>query len=147
MTTIVQKLVELERKVNRSEVIELGAQYVPLAVPFTSTTFDGDAYGDVAASTEIDLSVIFGAPDKLKAVELFMLANDSAAWGTGGLYFACGPSSSYWYHADVRPCGGDVSASAVAAVPCDANGNIWYRINASGVGTLDLTLRVNGYWI
>jgi len=32
-------------------------------------------------------------------------------------------------------------------VPCDANGDIYYQINASGSGTMDVWIEIWGYWV
>jgi len=93
------------------------------------------------------LSAVFGAPVGIKAVLLKMVTRDSVAWGTSDLYFACGPSSTEWAAAGVRPAGGDVLIENTAVVPCDANGDVWYRINASGASTMDVWLQIWGYFI
>lgn len=124
-----------------------GYIFVPLAEPLTNSSWDGDAKSDVGSSTQMDLSALFGLPAGIKAILMQVVTQDSAAWGTDGLYFACGPSETYWYALASRPCGGDVDAEAQGIVPCDANGDVWYRINASGAGTLDVSIWIWGYWI
>jgi hypothetical protein len=32
-------------------------------------------------------------------------------------------------------------------VPCDANGDIYYNVVASGSGTMDIYLEIWGYWL
>ena len=32
-------------------------------------------------------------------------------------------------------------------VPCDANGDIYYQIAASGTGTMDVNIQIWGYWM
>ena len=32
-------------------------------------------------------------------------------------------------------------------VPCDANGDVYYQIVASGTGTMDVHLQIWGYWL
>lgn len=123
-----------------------GYIFVPLTTPLTSTAWDGDSYSDVGTSTEITRSV-FGWPTNVKAVLMQIVTQDSAAWGTDALYFACGPSATFWYALASRPKGGDVDDEAQGIVPCDANASIWYRINASGASTLDVTIWIWGYWI
>lgn len=124
-----------------------GYIFVPLTTPATSTSWDGDSFSDVGTSTVIDLSAAFGIPGGVKAVLMEVICQDSATWGTSGLYFACGPSSTYWYALSCRPAGGDVLASALTPVPTNSNGDIYYRINASGSNTMNVWIRIWGYWL
>ena len=131
-------------KIERSTF--LGATY--LTTPKTSTDWDGDAKSD-AGPTKLDMSAVFtGYPDMaVKAVLLRVAARDDAAIGTAGLYFSVGPSATYYYALQANPPGADVLASNTGICPCDANGDIYYKINASGSGTMDCWLEVWGYWI
>lgn len=152
MSDVLEQMMREINRLNRQiEAFQSGGyatlQFVPLTTPLTSTSWDGDSFSDVTTSTQLDLSAVFGTPAGIKAVVLKVKALDSAAWGTAGLYFACGPSDAQWAHFLVAPKGGDVEERATSPVTCDANGDIWYRINASGSGTMDITLAVVGYWI
>jgi hypothetical protein len=95
----------------------------------------------------MDLSGGFGAPDNIKAVLLYIAARDSATWGTSDLFVAFGPSATYYDAAVARPAGGDVWASGPMVVPCNAAGNIYVQVNASGTLTMDVYVRIYGYWI
>ena len=124
----------------------LGATY--LTTPLTSTDWDGDAKSFVWP-TKLDMSAVFtGYPNMaVKAVLLRVAARDSASIGTPGLYFSVGPSATYYYALQANPPGADVLASNTGICPCDANGDIYYKINASGSGTCDCWLEVWGYWV
>jgi hypothetical protein len=124
-----------------------GYIFVPLTTPLTSTSWDGDSFSDVSTSTLIDTSAVFGVPAGVKAILFWIQAKDSASWGTGGLYFALGPTSTYWYAGGVDTYGGDVNSSVLQVIPTNANGDVYYRINASGTNTMDISIRVWGYWI
>jgi hypothetical protein len=116
-----------------------------LTVPLTSTDWDGDSYSDVAVTT-LDLSTVFGAPAGVKAVLLEVLVRDSAA-AENTWFFSCGPSST-WAHEFVCHAGAnDVYRYYTTWVPCDSNGDFYYNIDASGTGTLDIYLRIYGYYI
>ena len=119
-----------------------------LTAPLTSTDWDGDAKSD-AGPTKLDMSAVFtGYPNMaVKAVLLRVAARDSASIGTPGLYFSVGPSATYYYALQANPPGADVLASNTGICPCDANGDIYYKINASGSGTCDCWLEVWGYWV
>ncbi|MGD8752870.1 MAG: hypothetical protein PVG14_15665, partial [Anaerolineales bacterium] len=119
----------------------------PLRAPITHASFSGNAHSDVSTSTKIDNTAWSTTiPTNAQALLLRIIARDSAAWGTTGLYFTCGPSSTNDAAATVRPAGGNVWIELVAVVPC-TSGDIWYKINASGSGTMDIYLQVWGYWI
>ena len=148
--TLLRRLGQLERETERLSAQETG-RFVPLTTPLTSTSWDGDSYSTVSTSTELDLYEVFGVPKFAKAVRMQIVCQDSAAWGTGGLVFQCGPTSGNYFAFDTRPAGGDVLISNHAVVPCslDANNNptVWYRINASGSLTMDIWVRIWGYWL
>ena len=124
-----------------------GYIFIPLTTPLTSTSWDGDSFSDVSTSTLIDTSAVFGVPAGVKAILFWIQAKDSASWGTGGLYFALGPTSTYWYAGGVDTYGGDVNSSVLQVIPTNENGDVYYRINASGTNTMDISIRVWGYWI
>ena len=124
----------------------LGATYK--TTPLTSTDWDGDAKSD-AGPTKLDMSAVFTTypTTPVKAVLLWIAARDDAAIGTAGLYFSVGPSATYYYALQANPPGTDVLSSNTGICPCDANGDIYYKINASGSGTCDCWLEVWGYWV
>jgi hypothetical protein len=142
---LMRKIGELEGKIEALRTIQQPWSIVPLTAPLTSTSWDGDAFS-TTAKTLIDLSAVFGAPAGIKAVYVSLSVRDSASqtndtWilldstntaGTG-LFF------SPQYINDRFGRGGLI-------VPCDANGDIYYQIQASGAGTFDVVMRIWGYW-
>lgn len=128
----------------------IGGVQVPtltlLTTPLTSTSWDGDSYSTTTATT-IDTSAVFGVPDGVKALLVRVTIRDS-----GGAANDCvlnlKPVGSSAAGLSVR-CSGltnDAYANGELIVPCDANGDIAYSITASGVGTMDVTLQIWGYW-
>jgi hypothetical protein len=120
----------------------------PLESPWTHTSWDGDAKSDVLTSTKLDMSTFSGAPSDTSHIRAYLLklaARDSATAGTDGLYLALGPSSAYWYAAAVRPPGGDLMVYKSLLCPASPEGDLFYRIDASGTGTLDVWIEVWGY--
>lgn len=122
-----------------------GYIYIPLAANLTAAAFDGDSFSDVSW-TKIDTSAVFSAPAGIKAAMVRLIARDSTTWGTAGLYARVGPDGSATSFA-VRPAGGDVWAEVVGVCPCNADGDFYYDINASGSNTLDLYIEIMGYYI
>ena len=118
----------------------------PLQAPLTSTAWDGDSFSTEAA-TLLDLSAVFGVPAGVKAVLVRLQTRDSAAWGTADLYTSVGPSATVFYEVTCRCFGGDVWNNALGICACDANGDIYYRILASGAGTMDVYIQILGYWL
>jgi len=117
-----------------------------LTTPLTSTSWDGDARSTTTA-TKIDMSSVFsGYPkDKVKAVLVRLACRDSATLGTTGLSIGIGPSATYYNNVSTIAIGGDVVSSQTAWCSCDANGDIYFRVVASGTNTLDAWLEVWGY--
>lgn len=117
-----------------------------LTTALTSTSWDGDAYS-TTAPTLIDLSAVFGVPAGVKAILATIGCNDSAAWGTADLYVALNPSNSATQRVlRVHTFGGDILNGGTGVVPCDSNGDVYYSISASGAGTMDIIIRIWGYW-
>lgn len=139
------------------KISELAAKLAPylrqprrmtLKTPIESTAWNVDTYSTVSTATEINLSSVFsGTPSKILEVLLKISAADSAAWGTSGLYFACGCSSARWAQNVVPAYGGSLPGRFFGWVPCDENGNIFYKISASGTLTMTMTVEVHGWCI
>lgn len=114
----------------------------------TSTSWDGDAYS-TTAKTLIDLSAVFGLPANIKAVQVRMVARDSGSSGAT-CFFGVSPNNTAnqvsveVYRDKVT---NDALDSKEGVCPCDANGDIYYQIAASGVGTLDAWLEIVGYYL
>ena len=123
-----------------------GYIFVPLTVPLISTSWDGDSFS-TTAKTLIDLSTVFGAPAGIKAVKVYVGVRDSDSAGTD-TYLVLGPTNDSGSGIPFSPLtvndrwyrGGD-------DIPCDSNGDIYYQIGASGVGTFDVILQIWGYYI
>lgn len=123
-----------------------GYAFVPLTSPLTSTAWDGDAYSDTG-KTIIDLSAVFGAPAGIKAVLLFVAVQDSGA-AANDTYMILGPTNSSLVGMAVQPQPiNDRYGRYTLVVPCDSGGDIYYQIEASGAGTMDVIIQIWGYWI
>lgn len=145
---LVRKVVELEKRLDNLVKPELGWYPVFLTTPLTSTSWDGDAYS-TTAKTLIDLSAVFGAPAGIKAVLFFVAVRDEAAQGAGGSYYIIlGPTNAALTGMAVNCIDlNDSYNRGCLVVPCDANGDVYYQIAASGAGTLDVILQIWGYWV
>ena len=121
--------------------------YVALDTPLTSTSWDGDAYS-TTAKTVIDLSAVFAVPAGVYAVDVGVVIRDSAS--AAGDYWIClGPTNAAGVGRRVR-CSGlpnDSYTNGNFMVKCDASGDIFYQVAASGVGTMDITIQIHGYWV
>lgn len=117
-----------------------------LTTPKTSTSWDGDARS-TTARTLIDLSAVFGVPAGVKAVLLSVKVRDSASQ-TSDTYIVLGPTNTAGEGVAVNPqYTNDRYNRVVVVVPCDANGDIYYDLTASGAGTFDVIMQVFGYWL
>ena len=126
-----------------------GPQFHPLTAPLTSTAWDGDAFS-TAAKTLIDLSAVFSATAGIKAALVRMIARDSGSAAGTGLFFSLSPNDTAGSTPMMVRLDGltnDYYAERTGVCPCDANGDIYYQIAASGAGTMDCHIQIWGYWI
>lgn len=124
------------------------SRLVFLAASMGSTSWDGDARS-TTAKTKIDLSTVFGVPAGVKAVLVSSNIRDSGSANAAELYFILSPNNVS-YDGIYQYCGGlanDAITSAERIIPCDANGDIYYQIRASGNGTMDIWMAIMGYWL
>ena len=144
---MMQKLKRLKREVERLQRWERPKSPVFLTTPLTSTDWDGDSHS-TTPKTKIDLSTVFGVPAGVKAVDAFVNMRDSGS-ATTYCYMYLSPTDTpnvgKVFSCDNGKNDGLVPVSAI--VPCDANGDIYYQIVASGVGTMDVTIHIWGYWL
>jgi hypothetical protein len=124
-----------------------GYLFVPLTTLLTSTAWEGNARS-TTAKTKIDLSAVFGVPAGVKAISVVTAVRDSAS-AANDCWLCLSPVNT----AAVGPkvgCSGlanDKWAYSSFTVPCDANGDIYYQVAASGTGTLDAYLQIQGYFL
>jgi len=121
--------------------------FVPLTTPLTSTAWDGDSFS-TTAKTKIDLSAVFGVPAGVKSISVVTAVRDSAS-AANDCWLCLSPVNTA-AHGPKVGCSGlanDKWAYSSFTVPCDANGDIFYQVAASGVGTLDVYLQIQGYWL
>ena len=122
-----------------------------LTTPLTSTSWDGDSYS-TTAKTLIDLSEVFGVPARIKAVLLECAINDSGSltystYGGAWIVFSGQNDESLGPGINLEKEPNDAHRNAHMIVACNPDGDIYYRINASGTGTMDVVLKVWGYWL
>ena len=113
--------------------------------PINHTSFDGDSFSDVGTSTKIEnTSWSRDIPSNAKAILLQIVGWDSGSQETA--YFSVGPTSDYYYALGVQGLTGDKRTENQGWVPC-TSGDLYYRCDASGADTLDVVMRVWGYWL
>lgn len=145
---ILQSINDLTKRMKRLESQGI-PRWVYLSAPLTSTSWDGDAYS-TTAKTKIDLSAVFSAPAGIKAVLVRIMANDSASASTSsGCWIILSPNNTAGSGVGLKLAGlvHDAEHEQSVIVPCDANGDIYYQINASGASTMDIYLQIWGYVI
>ena len=119
-----------------------------LTTPKTSTSWDGDARS-TTAKTLIDLSAVFGVPAGVKAILVRLTARDSGS-SSGYCHLSLSPNNtqdSVAIQAYLQGVANDIYITENGIVPCDANGDVYYQIVASGTGTLDAFIEIWGYWL
>lgn len=120
-------------------------QPVWLSAQLTSTSWDGDAHS-TTAKTLIDLSAVFGVPAGVKAVNVTVAIRDSGS-AANECWLVLSPNNTAGDIAQFG-CSGlanDMYARGTAWVACNTDGDIYYQIQASGAGTMDVWIKVNGY--
>jgi hypothetical protein len=149
---LIDEIGKLKREVERLKRVEqvdssLIGRPVFLTTPLTSTSWNGDSFS-TTDKTLIDLSAVFGVPAAVKAVIVKVALRDSAS--ASGLYYIqfSGVSSGTGYSLTVPAIPvNDRFGYGQGIVPCDANGDIYYNIIASGSGTMDIYLEIWGYFL
>ena len=142
---IVDTSVNTSKKISRENLT--GWHF--LTSPLTSTAWDGDAFS-TTGKTLIDLSVVFGVPAGIKAVLAQLIARDSGSAASTNIFFGISPNNtdaSCPVMAVGRGLPNDTMVYSTGVCPCDANGDIYYQIVASGSGTMDCWIRIWGYWL
>lgn len=142
---ILRKLNELAARLSFLETQER-EKWVMLTTPLTSTSWDGDSYS-TASKTLIDLSAVFSVPAGVKAVLIHVAVRDSGS-AAGTPYILLAPNNTAGQGAVTLKLGGapnDTTWDTAGVCPCDANGDIYYGLSASGASTLDVTLQIWGY--
>lgn len=131
----------------KSNVDYTGYIFHPLTSPLTSTSFDGDSFS-TTAKTLIDLSTAFSAPAGVKAVLVTLQVRDSGST-TADTVLILGPTNTAnaGMITVADRSGNDRLNRATIVVPCDANGDIYYQVVASGASTFDVFMQIWGYWI
>ncbi len=122
------------------------ATFIPLSIPLTSTSWDGDSFSTTAA-TLIDLSAVFSVPAGVRAISVSVAFRDSAS-AANEVAINLGPAAAVGA-LEIRASGiaNDFWTAGSGIVPCDANGDIYYTITASGASTAEVTMRIWGYWL
>lgn len=129
-------------------VSNLAAGATFLTTPLTSTAWDGDSFS-TTAKTLIDLSSVFSAPAGIKAILVHVATRDSGSAASSSTKIVLAPNDTADLGFAFRSAGmpNDVFAAGSSIVPCDANGDIYYQITASGTNTTDVWLTIWGYWL
>ena len=135
-------------KVTRSSVEYTGQLPETFNTPLTHDDFNGDPFSDVVSFTKIENTGWSTAiPADAKALLIRVMCRDSGSAGTSGLYVILSGDGTNGV-IGVRPSGkpNDDPDERTSWMPC-TNGDIWYRVEASGTGTMDIWLYCFGYML
>lgn len=112
--------------------------------PLTSASWMATAYS-TTAKTLIDLSTVFGVPAGIKAVLMRVSVQDSAS-AASDTYLILSPNNVAAEGMGFSPYPvNSRTHRSQSVIPCDANGDIYYQISASGAATFTVTLNIWGY--
>lgn len=142
---LLQEIERLKRQVERLKVGEVGGSWVYLTAPLTSTAWDGDARS-TTGKTLIDLSAEFGVPAGIKAALFACTLRDSGSASKDcWILLSTNGDDNYSGMGAICPPVNDRYGRYSITVPCNEDGDIYYRCQASGSGTLDVFLNIFGY--
>jgi hypothetical protein len=131
----------------RSGVSYAGCVPVWLTVPLTSAAWDDDAHS-TTAKTLIDLSAVFGVPAGVRAIDVKVGIYDTASLvSTCYIILAPNDTAEQGKILSVQGLPSSVWRYASMIVPCNADGDIYYQIAASGANTLHAQLEIWSYWL
>lgn len=117
-----------------------------LTTSLTSTSWNGNSFS-TTSKTLIDLSSVFGAPAGIKAILAEHSIKDTGSSnGTCRLVLSPNNVDMTGVHLMGSPTNGHFATSN-AIIPCDANGDIYYQIVASGTNTMTIYFQILGYWL
>lgn len=147
ITGILEELKALKKRISRLETQD-APRWVYFSPPLTAPAWTGAAFSDTA-KTLIDLSAVFGVPAYAKAVDVQVFCKDIDSTSADingvildatntadqGKYFYCWGIYDFTIHPES------------SVVPCNADGDIYYQIYATGVLSLTMTLEIWGYYI
>lgn len=123
--------------------------WIDLNTPLTSTTFDGDLFS-TTSKTKIDLSEAYGVPPGVRAVMVAGAVRDSGSVNSD-CYMLLDPSDTADKGAvpiDAPRSGNNHFRRFGGLIcTCDAGGDIYYQIKASGSSTFKVYLEIIGYQI
>lgn len=128
--------------------------YMPAVKPIylitsiTDGNWDGDGKSD-ADSGVLDLSTFGnGCPPGIKAVLIGTLVRDVASAAAADCRLAIGPDNVLPSRCHLTQLTGVVNnkfRGQMGWVPCDANGDVFVDIDATGVGSMTVDIRIWGY--
>ena len=147
---LIRRLTRLEKRVDDLARPEIGP--TPIFVPeaYTNTDFDGDSFSTVAAHTKIEnTSWSTTIPSDARGLLIRIQAADSGSAGNTNINFRLYATAGAGLAAarvDLDGVPNDSLVNQTVLIPC-TDGDVWYRCTASGAGTMDVWLRVFGYWV
>lgn len=118
-----------------------------LTTALTSTSWNGDSFS-TTAKTLIDLSAVYGVPAGIKAALFAVTIRDSGSGSSDCIFLLSNNDGDNWQGMALSaPSPNDRYGRASIVMPCTDDGDIYYRITASGSGTMDIFMSIWGYWL
>ena len=92
---------------------------------------------------------MFGVPAGVKAVLAVVVVRDSAS-AAHDCYLTLSPNNtnpSDGIHFDCSGLANDKWERGTGIIPCNVDGDVYYKIVASGTDTLDAIIEIWGWWL
>jgi hypothetical protein len=144
-----RKLGELARNMDVFNATQCARPvFLQAGITTTDTRFNATAGQSTTAKTGIDLSVLFsGVPAGIKAIVFRGYVNDSGSAATD-TYLILSPNNTAGAGIALSPYPvNDRRFRFYVEVPCDAAGDLYFQVLASGAATFDIYLEVWGYYL
>ena len=144
---VLQAVKDLTSRITRLESLHYPRR-IHLQEPLTSTSWDGDAYS-TTAKTLIDLSAVFGVPAGVKEITAMVSCADTDSTSGDDNYVMLSPNDTAGQGLAVRSKGryDNDYETQVLTIPCNADGDVYYQIVATGAGSMKVYIEIWGYEI
>jgi len=147
LEALYREIERLRRTVEDLQTRGAGRWIYPTA-HLTSVDWDGDSHS-TTAKTAIDLSVIFGVPPGVRAIQVRAAVRDEASAATPDLFLLLSPNNTAGaYDVAFTPSGQPNDGwfrDGGKICACNSTGDVFFQCVASGANTLDITLEITGY--
>lgn len=151
LVAMTQRITALEKEVERMKCFDIPKSRDPIhfeSTPISSVNYSPKNNNSTTAKTKIVMATEFPTAPTTEVIGYyFYIAVHDSGSAAGSCYVLVSDNSSAGVGAFVDASGltNDAWERNMVWVPCDANGDIYHSILATGVSTLDFYLNLAGW--